>query len=67
MIFGDERRMKQIFFNLIRNALKFTHRHGRVIIKVCYINGFLVANVVDTGAGIATEDFPKLLKRFGKM
>ena len=50
---GDERRLRQVLMNLVRNALKFTNRYGAVTIKVCHTEGFLVANVGDTGTGIA--------------
>ena len=32
-----------------------------------YINDTLIVNVIDTGSGIAREDFPKLFTRFGKL
>ena len=53
--------------NLVRNALKFTDIEGKVTIRVCHADGLLVVNVEDTGAGIASEDFPKLFTRFGKL
>ena len=53
--------------NLVRNALKFTSIDGVINISVCYTDGFLVVNVLDNGTGIATEDFPKLFTRFGKL
>ena len=52
--------------NLVKNALKFTTQ-GFVSIKACHMNGLLVVNVEDTGAGITREDMPKLFTRFGKL
>ena len=63
---GDGRRFKQVLMNLVKNALKFTTQ-GFVSIKASYMNGLLVVNVEDTGAGITREDMPKLFTRFGKL
>ena len=67
MIIGDERRLRQVLMNLVKNALKFTSIDGAITISVCYTDGFLVVNVLDNGTGIAAEDFPKLFTRFGKL
>ena len=53
--------------NLMKNALKFTQKAGVITIKASYTNGMLLVNVIDTGVGIAEEDFPKLFTRFGKL
>ena len=55
--------------NLIKNALKFT-RKGSVVIKVAYSyepDHLFIAHVIDTGSGIAQQDFHKLFTRFGKL
>ena len=55
--------------NLVKNALKFT-RQGSVVIKVTYSyepDHLFIAHVIDTGSGIAQQDFPKLFTRFGKL
>ena len=67
-LIGDNRRLKQVLINLIKNALKFTKR-GEVKINISYRSPsqLLVVHVKDTGAGIAIEDFPKLFTRFGKL
>ena len=65
---GDERRLKQVLLNLIKNALKFTDT-GSVEVQLAYHcdNQMLVGHVRDTGAGIAAEDIPRLFSRFGKL
>ena len=52
----------------MKNALKFTSE-GSIEIKTSYREdlGLLVVHVVDTGAGIEEEDFPKIFTRFGKL
>ena len=68
-LIGDERRLKQVMINLVRNALKFTKK-GSIDIRACYWPdpyNFLVIHVKDSGVGIAQEDFSKLFTRFGKL
>ena len=52
----------------MKNALKFTSE-GSIEIRTEYRDdlGLLVVHVVDTGAGIEEEDFPKIFTRFGKL
>ena len=52
----------------MKNALKFTSE-GSIEIRTEYRDdlSLLVVHVVDTGAGIEEEDFPKIFTRFGKL
>ena len=56
---GDQVRLKQILINLVKNALKFTHR-GIVKIYMGYDarQELLKVNVVDNGKGISHEEMP---------
>ena len=67
-LFGDERRLKQVLINLVKNATKFT-REGTIKIKSWYRTDIdsLVIHVEDTGVGIAAEDKDKLFSWFGKL
>lgn len=60
----DSDRLKQIFTNLISNALKFTSQGGRVTVWLRDDNGMVKMGVTDTGAGISQEDIPKLFNKF---
>jgi CheY-like chemotaxis protein len=64
----DAVRLRQVLFNLVGNALKFTHQ-GKVELAVdAQPNGagavLLHISVRDTGPGIAKEDLPRLFNRF---
>ena len=69
-LIGDERRLKQVIINLVRNAIKFTKACGEIIIRVYYheapLNGLFV-QVIDTGVGFAAEERDTLFTRFGKL
>jgi signal transduction histidine kinase len=64
----DERKIKQVFINLISNAVKFTLNGGSVSVDV-FINkkGEIEASVTDTGIGIPQDDIPTALSVFGQV
>jgi signal transduction histidine kinase/DNA-binding NarL/FixJ family response regulator len=64
-VVGDPTRWKQILFNLVSNAIKFTE-HGSVELAVRYdaAAGRLVATVTDTGIGLAPEQQTQLFQPF---
>ncbi len=65
---ADERKLKQILVNLLSNAVKFTDAGGKVTLRAwCRMDSGYVFQVVDTGIGIAPEDIPKALSRFGQI
>lgn len=51
----DPQRIRQILFNLIGNAIKFTDA-GKVVVAASYRHGSLSLSVSDTGCGIAPQD-----------
>jgi two-component system, cell cycle sensor histidine kinase PleC len=63
-ITGDHRAIKQMTFNLITNAIKFTDPGGEVRVTMIHDQNWLVIAVKDTGIGIAPEDLPRLGQPF---
>ncbi len=60
---GDERRITQVFLNLIGNAIKFTDAGG-ISVQVTTADGTFLVAVGDTGPGIAPEDQAKIFGEF---
>jgi len=62
-VVGARRRLKQIIFNLVGNAIKFTDK-GSVKVKADYKDGNLLLEVKDTGIGIPADMKDKILSPF---
>ncbi len=63
-ISADLRKLKQILFNLVSNAVKFTPAGGSVIVEAAIDDAYIEIRVTDTGIGIRKEDIPKLFHPF---
>lgn len=64
---ADDFRLKQILYNLISNAIKFTPVGGKVILDIKSDNDRVVFKVIDTGQGISKENQKKLFTVFGQL
>ncbi|MBL4740473.1 MAG: PAS-domain containing protein, partial [Sneathiella sp.] len=62
----DDRRMKQVTFNLISNAIKFTEPGGKITLKAEKTEKGLEISVEDTGLGISEDMQGKIFERFSK-
>jgi signal transduction histidine kinase len=60
---GDARRLHQILYHLVANALKFTAA-GHVRVKASMASGTLILSVLDTGMGIDAKTLPRLFEAF---
>ncbi len=70
-IMVDERRIKQVMFNLLSNAAKFTPDGGTIRVEGKKEGKELIISVSDTGVGIAPEEQERVFEEFyqasGKM
>jgi signal transduction histidine kinase len=61
---ADERKLKQVLFNLLTNALKFTDRGGHVEVTARGEGDRVVVSVRDDGTGIALADQARIFEEF---
>jgi PAS domain S-box-containing protein len=61
---ADARRLQQVLWNLLHNAIKFTPRGGRVEVRVSQRRGHVEIVVQDNGHGIIREFLPHVFERF---
>ncbi len=62
--YGDEALLKQVFTNLLQNALHYTGAGSSVTVEAKKVNSQIIINVIDTGIGIAPENIDKIFERF---
>lgn len=64
IVLGDSRRLEQVVWNLVWNAVKFTQPSGRINIKLEQANHEAVLTVADTGVGISSKFLPHVFDWF---
>jgi signal transduction histidine kinase len=62
-ITSDQRRVEQVIYNLVNNAIKFTEK-GSVLVECHIKDGEAITRVIDTGIGIKSQDTDQLFKPF---
>jgi two-component system phosphate regulon sensor histidine kinase PhoR len=65
-VFADPPRLEQVIVNLLHNAIKFTPRDGKIVLKAEPYNGMVLFVIKDSGVGISKEDLPRIFERFFK-
>jgi PAS domain S-box-containing protein len=63
-LYADRVRIKEILYNLLNNAVKFTPEGGRVWIEAASNDGTLHISVCDTGIGIPEKEQPSIFEKF---
>ena len=66
-VFVDRNRMLQVLTNLCSNAIKATATDGTICFRVTQQEHSVLIAVEDNGAGIASEDLPKLFQKFSQV
>jgi two-component system, chemotaxis family, CheB/CheR fusion protein len=64
-VWADSARLQQVYWNLLKNAVKFTPEGGRIEVRTSNPEpGKIQVLVIDPGIGIAAEELPRLFNAF---
>lgn len=63
-VMADRNRLKQVYINIIDNAIKYSHDGGHIIISSVVEDGCLRTEISDTGSGIAPKDLEHVKEKF---
>lgn len=64
---GDEHLLRQLFMNLLENAIRHTPRNGTIVVSLTRDGASLAAAVTDTGPGIAPGNSRRIFDRFVRL
>lgn len=64
IVLGDARRLEQVVWNLLWNAVKFTEPSGRITVQLMRVDRHVVLSVADTGIGISSAFLPHVFEWF---
>ena len=65
-VLGDINRLRQVFVNILDNALKYTDEGGTISVVASEENGYIRVAISDNGCGIPPEHLPNVKKKFYK-
>jgi len=66
VVMGDKNRLRQVFINILDNAMKYSHADDKIIVSAVADKENVVISIQDFGEGIDAEDLPKIKTRFYK-
>ena len=64
VVVGQEAQLRQLFFNILDNAMKYTPENGKITIGLSQDTNYAIIKVNDTGIGIAPEQQARIFDRF---
>jgi two-component system, OmpR family, phosphate regulon sensor histidine kinase PhoR len=64
VIRADPTRLQEVLYNLLDNAVKYSHSGGKIRLQANRLNDDVVLTVSDTGVGISEADLPRIFERF---
>ncbi len=65
-IYGDKNRIRQVFINVIDNAIKYSNSGSTITISVEEVGAMIQVTISDNGVGISEADLPRVKTKFFK-
>ncbi|HEY3931810.1 MAG TPA: response regulator [Verrucomicrobiae bacterium] len=65
-VFADAVRLQQIFWNLLKNAVKFTPNGGQITIETAASENKLSVKIIDTGIGMTADEISHIFTAFSQ-
>jgi signal transduction histidine kinase/ActR/RegA family two-component response regulator len=68
IVLGDDVRLKQVFWNVLKNAAKFTPQGGRITVETAAApeSAGLTVRIADNGIGLTTEELGRIFHSFSQ-
>lgn len=66
MVTADKKKIAQVIYNLINNAINYTGNDNKIIISIVSEDDGILVSIKDTGKGIKEEDLPYIWDRYYK-
>jgi len=66
IVFGDAARLQQVFWNVLKNAVKFTPDGGKITVKTFMKGDALFIKIIDTGIGMNAEELGRVFDAFAQ-
>lgn len=66
IVHGDEVRLRQVFWNVLKNAIKFTPPNGKITVEATSANDQLNVRFTDTGIGMTQEEIRRIFDAFAQ-
>ena len=63
---ADQKKLEQVIYNLINNAINYTGKDNKIIIKTIEKNNVVRIEITDTGKGIEEKDIPYIWNKYYK-
>lgn len=65
-VYGDDVRLQQVFWNVLKNAVKFTPQRGRVTVFATAVENDLQISITDTGIGMTASEIERIFEAFSQ-
>lgn len=65
-VYGDKNRIRQVFINVIDNAIKYSNPGSTITVSAEEVSGMIQVTITDNGVGISAADLPRVKTKFFK-